>query len=289
MYAVASGVEEPFKWQYVQLLVLRVIELTQKAIYKLQRLIGGPLSRVWGYWLDIVGVIVGIGESWIDLLLTDKCSAVNTKSLAYLRALRLPRLARVLKIARVMLTRDASWAQGRRFQCLVLSVIGFNNPLMGLECNIPDSHYCWILEVGLLCIYIFVLVMLMRVSGGAFFCNCTWCSSGPGPASSSSFGPSWCNGPCRMMPDVITYCLAVLGPLLHQLGPLLHRVSQLSCLELDKYQVVGLLSGVYSFLVARIPKETLFGFFRNPSSVRHKATEKCARGYLPVRSVIATR
>ena len=65
MYAVASGVEGPFKWQYVQLLVLRVIVLTLKAIYKLQRLFGGPLSQVWGNWLDNVNVIVGVGVSWI--------------------------------------------------------------------------------------------------------------------------------------------------------------------------------------------------------------------------------
>ena len=72
MYAVASGVEGPFKWQYVQLLVLRVIVLTLKAIYKLQRLIGGLLSQVWDNWLDNVNVFVDIGESWIALQLTDK-------------------------------------------------------------------------------------------------------------------------------------------------------------------------------------------------------------------------
>ena len=72
MNADASGVEEPFMWQYEQLLVHRVIELTLKAIYMLQRHIGSPLSQVWGNWLDNVNVIVGIGESWIALLLTDR-------------------------------------------------------------------------------------------------------------------------------------------------------------------------------------------------------------------------
>ena len=87
--------------------------------------------------------------------------------------LRLPRLARVLKIAHMMLTKDISWEQGRRFQSFMLCVIGFNSPLIGLECHIPDFLYCWV-EVGLLCIYIFELVVLMRVSDSAlFFWNCT--------------------------------------------------------------------------------------------------------------------
>ena len=116
------------KWQYEQFLVYHGIELTLKTIYKLQRLIGGLLSHVWDNWLDNVIVITGICESWIALLLTD-----NTKFLAYLRALRLLWLARVLKIAHMMLTADISWAQGQWFQTFVFCAIGFNNRLLDLE------------------------------------------------------------------------------------------------------------------------------------------------------------
>jgi hypothetical protein len=113
-------------------------------------------------------VITGICESWIALLLTD-----NTKFLAYLRVLRLLRLARVLKIAHMMLTEDISWAQGQWFQIFVLCVIGFNNRILGLGCNTPDFHFWWVVDDGLLCISIFVLVVCMRVSGCAFFWNRT--------------------------------------------------------------------------------------------------------------------
>ena len=54
--------QEPVHWQHEQLLIYHVIELTLEAIYMLQRLFCGPLSQVWGNWLDIVLLIMGISE-----------------------------------------------------------------------------------------------------------------------------------------------------------------------------------------------------------------------------------
>ena len=119
--------QEPVHWQHEQLLIYRVIELTLKAIYLLQRLFCGPLSQVWGNWLDIVVLIVGISNF-----------AVSTESLAHLWVLRRAQLARVLKFAHMMLIKGISCAQGRGFPVPYALSHWLQQPL---ECDVPDSHY----------------------------------------------------------------------------------------------------------------------------------------------------
>ena len=65
----------------------------------------------------------------------------------------------------MILTKAISRAVGERFLSFMLCVVGVNSLLMVLECDIPDFLYCWVVEVGLLRIYIFELVLRMRVSG----------------------------------------------------------------------------------------------------------------------------
>ena len=69
---------------YELFLVYSAIELTLKAVYMLQRLICGPLSQVWGKWLDIL-ILTASNIKDLDLTMEGGATSLRISSQASFR------------------------------------------------------------------------------------------------------------------------------------------------------------------------------------------------------------
>lgn len=175
----ADKAKEFFWWDQF-FMIFYVFELSFKAILWQRRLLIGKIGVVWWNWLDLIIVVTGVMDMYLKPLLimsgvVHQGASSGPSVLSFLRMLRLARLARILKIVNVFLKSDLSWAEGDVFQSFIMSVIGFNSILMGLEADYPDFFLWFYVEQVLLIIFSFELLVRLKFAGLQFFCqNVIW-------------------------------------------------------------------------------------------------------------------
>uniref|UniRef100_A0A7S4VGZ0 EF-hand domain-containing protein n=1 Tax=Alexandrium monilatum TaxID=311494 RepID=A0A7S4VGZ0_9DINO len=148
----------------VLFLVFYQVELVLNLIVKRKAFFIGEFSTVVFNWLDLIIVVSGTVEFVVGLR-----SGGHTSYLGALRVLRVARLARVFKIVRFFIQSDMSWAEGPAFQSVMMAVIAFNTILMGLEVQYEDCGVWPLTEQILMVIYVFELMVRLKVAGCGFF------------------------------------------------------------------------------------------------------------------------
>mmetsp|Transcript_116707 Transcript_116707/g.371299 ORF Transcript_116707/g.371299 Transcript_116707/m.371299 type:complete len:727 (-) Transcript_116707:332-2512(-) len=145
-----------------------ICELLGRMIALKHRFLFGESCQVLWNVLDLVVVVAGILDQWLECVVKVK----HGSDLAhYLGVLRLLRIARSFKIIRVLVAADLSWADAPCFQSFIGMVIAFNTLVMGLETD-NDWEGWFFIEQILLLIYTFELVVRFKSAGRAlFFCG----------------------------------------------------------------------------------------------------------------------
>uniref|UniRef100_A0A7S4V8T6 EF-hand domain-containing protein n=1 Tax=Alexandrium monilatum TaxID=311494 RepID=A0A7S4V8T6_9DINO len=142
------------------------VELILNLIVKQRYFVCGQFSNVWMNWLDILTVTSGILECVLN---------VNVKKdnsmLGMVRCVRFTRIMRITKIIRLLATSDLSWANGHMFQAFMMAVIGLNTIVMGIEMEFPTFFLWPYMENGFLLIFVFELLVRMRIFGARFLCE----------------------------------------------------------------------------------------------------------------------
>eukprot|EP00746_Dinoflagellata_sp_MGD_P015708 gnl/MRDRNA2_/MRDRNA2_135022_c0_seq1.p1 gnl/MRDRNA2_/MRDRNA2_135022_c0~~gnl/MRDRNA2_/MRDRNA2_135022_c0_seq1.p1 ORF type:complete len:727 (+),score=129.43 gnl/MRDRNA2_/MRDRNA2_135022_c0_seq1:207-2387(+) len=156
-------------WLLDQLFLLfYVAELVMKACYQQGELLVGKLSEVLWNWFDLLIVLQGVLDQWVQPLLgVQKASA----GLQVAKWLRLGRLARIIKIIRLFWQSDLHWTEGANFQTFIMGVIGVNSIIMGFETDVPDFWGWFYVEQVFLVIYTFELLTRIQLKGCSFFCD----------------------------------------------------------------------------------------------------------------------
>lgn len=156
-----------------------VIELSLKAVLHQKTLLCGTMSQERCFhWLDLLIVSSGVVDQWVMPALKKSGLAArhhesflfNPSGLRALRILRVGRMLRLLKALKLLLAKDVSWADGRRFESFITVVILLNALTMGLELDMPGPMWKWI-NVGFLAIYTFELFMKLKKYKWEYFTN----------------------------------------------------------------------------------------------------------------------
>lgn len=157
-------------------LVFYVSELVLKALLYHQEFLCGTCSVVWWNWLDLIIVLVGILDQWVQPLFVSNSgdggmhgTQHQSTAVQIVKMLRLARLARILKMAHSFMESDLSWAEGPRFQVFIMGTIGANSLIMSFESDFPDFWGWFYVEQVLLMIFSFELLVRLRHWGCKFF------------------------------------------------------------------------------------------------------------------------
>lgn len=159
-----------------------VVELTLKAVVLQSALLCGPLSIVWWNWLDLVIVVAGVAEMYVEPLLVatgllSERGGGNLPILNFLRGLRLMRLARILKLVKAFWTSDLSWTDGNYFHIFIMGVILLNSIVIGAETEVPNWSGWFFVEQAFLIIFVFELTVRLKMAtqrkglGASFFAH----------------------------------------------------------------------------------------------------------------------
>eukprot|EP00913_Durusdinium_trenchii_P018620 g17498.t1 len=118
--------------------------------------------------IDIIVVCAGVLDQWLFQYLAPYLPVSTESASNILGVIRLMRLVRVVKVIAFMLEWDLSWTEGAGFQSFIGGVIAVNALLMGCETDIDWGGWL-VFENGLLCIYVFELVVRLKRLGREFF------------------------------------------------------------------------------------------------------------------------
>jgi len=162
-----------FFWPNQLFMVFYIVELGLRgALHRKGLLIGRPCSEVWWNWLDLIVVVSGILEMYVEpiLLSFPGMSGGNIREMMkYFRMLRLLRLLRIVKVSRVFFEASFAWTEGERFQLFIMSVIAANSALLGVESDIEDWGGFFYVEQLLLMIFTFELAVRLKRGRLHFF------------------------------------------------------------------------------------------------------------------------
>lgn len=161
---------DEYFWLDQSFLVFYILELMcNLLLFKKDFLCNAHASKIelaWN-WLDFVIVVCGVIDQWVLALLTDR----SGRGAPPFMALRLLRLARILKILKNILHSDLSWADGGHFQGFIMGVIAFNSIIIAMETDFPQFPGWYFLEQVLLVIFCFELAARLKHHSKTFFTN----------------------------------------------------------------------------------------------------------------------
>jgi len=154
-------------------LVFYITELTLKALLFQRELLLGPCGIVWWNWLDLIIVLVGIVDQWLQPLYSalhpDAAGGNHSQAVQIIKMLRIARLARILKTVRAFMQSDLAWTEGKNFQLFIMGTIAANSIIMSFESDFPDFWGWFYVEQALLIIFSFELLVRLRFQGCRFF------------------------------------------------------------------------------------------------------------------------
>eukprot|EP00448_Togula_jolla_P021600 CAMPEP_0170588242 /NCGR_PEP_ID=MMETSP0224-20130122/10725_1 /TAXON_ID=285029 /ORGANISM="Togula jolla, Strain CCCM 725" /LENGTH=613 /DNA_ID=CAMNT_0010911945 /DNA_START=67 /DNA_END=1908 /DNA_ORIENTATION=- len=156
-------------WLDIFFVLLYIVELVIKAVYKQRHLLIGPCSVVGWNWLDLVICVSAVLDMWVRLGIAEGSDMYCPTFLSYVRILRLLRLVRVVKVIRVFFWSDFSWTDEHAFQSFIMGIISLNTVLLALEADYPDVVYWVYFENLLLAIFLFEFLCRLRHRGLSYF------------------------------------------------------------------------------------------------------------------------
>lgn len=155
-------------WVDQACLIFYVLELLCRSCFWGKRLLCGTRSLAMWSLIDIIVVCAGVLDQWLFQYLAPYLPVSTESASNILGVIRLMRLVRVVKVIAFMLEWDLSWTEGAGFQSFIGGVIAVNALLMGCETDIDWGGWL-VFENGLLCIYVFELVVRLKRLGREFF------------------------------------------------------------------------------------------------------------------------
>lgn len=138
--------------------IFYLVELTLKAAVHQEKLLFGPFEKVCWNWVDVVVVLGGV----VELCAADRHFVIKVGCF-------LVRLLRVFKVGHFVAEWDVSWAEGPRFQAIMMATIALNSVVIAMEDYFPRQLCFFWFDQVILVVFLFEIVVRLRWHGCRFF------------------------------------------------------------------------------------------------------------------------